>query len=97
MLLVTIAVVLLSSIGIARLQTDDDLRSLQSSPPQLMAEQIRLSQLLGMPSPAQFYLVQGADAAQLLQREEALTAKLRALADAGKIGGYRAISDWPVP
>ncbi|WP_282269303.1 MMPL family transporter [Stenotrophomonas sp. PS02298] len=93
-LVLTIAVVLLSGIGIARLQTDDDLRSLQSSPPQLMAEQIRLSQLLGMPSPAQFYLVQGADATQLLQREEALTARLRELADSGKIGGYRAISDW---
>ncbi len=88
------ATLLLSALGIARLQYDDNLRSLQSSPPALMAEQIRLSQLLGMPSPAQFYLVQGADAAQLLQHEEALTARLRTLADAGRIGGYRAISDW---
>jgi len=84
----------LAAIGIARLHGNDDLRSLQSSPPALMAQQIRLSQLLGMPSPAQFYLVQGGDAAQLLQREEALTARLRALADDGRIGGYRAISDW---
>ncbi|MBP0661633.1 hypothetical protein J8J07_22205, partial [Mycobacterium tuberculosis] len=67
----------LSAIGIARLHSSDDLRSLQSSPPALMAQQIRLSQLLGMPSPAQFYLVQGSDAAQLLQREEALTERLR--------------------
>lgn len=85
---------LLSAIGIARLHGDDNLRSLQSSPPALMAEQVRLSQLMGLPSPAQFYLVQGRDAAQLLQREEALTAKLRALADDKRIGGYRAISDW---
>lgn len=84
----------LAAIGITRLHGDDDLRSLQSSPPALMAQQIRLSQLLGMPSPAQFYLVQGSDAAQLLQREEALTARLRALADDDRIGGYRAISDW---
>ncbi|HFF5965585.1 TPA: MMPL family transporter [Stenotrophomonas maltophilia] len=84
----------LSAIGIARLQSNDDLRSLQSSPPALMAQQIRLSQLLGMPSPAQFYLVQGADAAQLLQREEALTERLRVLANDKRIGGYRAISDW---
>ena len=83
-----------SAVGIARLQSDDDLRSLQSSPPALMAEQIRLSRLLGMPSPAQFYLVQGGDAAQLLQREEALTLRLRALAEDKRIGGYRAISDW---
>lgn len=85
---------LLAAVGIVRLHGDDNLRSLQSSPPALMAEQIRLGQLLGMPSPAQFYLVQGRDAAQLLQREEALTARLRALADDRRIGGYRAISDW---
>ena len=85
---------LLSAIGIARLHPDDDLRSLQSSPPALVAQQVRLSGLLGMPSPAQFYLVQGRDAAQLLQREEALTGRLRALADERRIGGYRAISDW---
>lgn len=85
---------LLSAIGITRLHGDDDLRSLQSSPPALMAEQVRLSRLLGLPSPAQFYLVQGEDAAQLLQHEEALTARLRALADDERIGGYRALSDW---
>ncbi|TGV64372.1 hypothetical protein EN803_34195, partial [Mesorhizobium sp. M2D.F.Ca.ET.160.01.1.1] len=88
------ATVVFSAIGIPRLHSDDDLRSLQSSPPALMAQQIRLSQLLGMPSPAQFYLVQGSDAAQLLQREEALTGRLRALAADKRIGGYRAISDW---
>ena len=52
---VTVFVVItlaLSAIGIARLNSNDDLRSLQSSPPALMAQQIRLSQLLGMPSPA---------------------------------------------
>jgi len=92
-LFVTVALALAGA-GMSRLQSNDDLRSLQSSPPALMAEQIRLSQLLGMPSPAQFYLVQGADEAQLLQREEALTARLRGLAQQHRIGGYRAISDW---
>ena len=58
--------------GLWQLQVRDDLRSLQSSPPALMAQQIRLSQLLGMPSPAQFYLVRAPDAETLLQREQAL-------------------------
>ncbi len=88
------ATLLLAALGIARLHSDDDLRSLQSSPPALMEQQIRLSRLLGMPSPAQFYLVQGADAEQLLQREETLTERLRALARDRRIGGYRAITDW---
>ncbi|MCL7714677.1 hypothetical protein K5L01_08485 [Stenotrophomonas sp. CPCC 101365] len=84
----------LAALGILRLHSNDDLRSLQSSPPALIAEQVRLSQLLGMPSPAQFYLVQGRTAAQLLEHEERLTERLRALVDAQRIGGYRAISDW---
>ncbi|WP_313219310.1 MMPL family transporter [Stenotrophomonas sp.] len=87
-------VTLLSAIGIARLQTNDDLRSLQSSPPELIAQQIRISQMLGMPSPAQFYLVQGDTAEQVLEREEALIDRLRVLEADKQIGGYRAISDW---
>src|SRR5690606_18900383 len=81
-------------VGIARLQPVDDLRSLQSSPPELIAQQREAGRLLGMPSPAQFFLVQGADADAVLQREEALTARLRALEAGQVIGGHRALSDW---
>ena len=94
LLLVLGAAVFLSAVGIARLHVDDDLRSLQSSPAALMQDQVRISRLLGMPSPAQFFLVQGRDAAQLLQHEEALTARLRTLERKGRIGSHRAISDW---
>ncbi|MDG2525338.1 MMPL family transporter [Stenotrophomonas sp. HITSZ_GD] len=80
--------------GLLRLQPNDDLRSLQSSPPALMAQQIEVGRLLGMPSPAQFFLVQGADEEQVLQREQALVAKLDALEAQGRIGGHQAISDW---
>ncbi|MFG6109484.1 MMPL family transporter [Stenotrophomonas nematodicola] len=83
-----------SAVGIARLGSNDDLRSLQSSPKTLIDQQIRISQMLGMPSPAQFYLVQGDDAEQVLQREEALIERLRVLSSTKQIGGYRAISDW---
>lgn len=92
---VFVAVVLaVAALGLPRLQVDDDLRSLQSSPARLLDEQAQVSGLLGMPSPAQFYLVQGEDTAQLLRREEALTARLRGLQDRGRVGGYRALSDW---
>jgi predicted exporter len=80
--------------GLWRLGTDDDLRSLQSSPRTLIEQQAEIGRLLGMPSPAQFYLVRGADAEQTLQREEALIEKLDRLKAQRKIGGYRAISDW---
>lgn len=80
--------------GVWQLRGNDDLRSLQSSPPELMAQQVEIAGLLGMPSPAQFYLVRGANAEQVLQREEALTRRLRELADKGIIRGHRAVSDW---
>lgn len=88
------AVAVFSAVGMAQLDSDDDLRSLQSSPKTLIDQQIRISRMLGLPSPAQFYLVQGATAEQVLQREEALVARLRGLAATQQIGGYRAISDW---
>jgi predicted exporter len=80
--------------GLWRLGSDDDLRSLQSSPPALIEQQAEIGRLLGMPSPAQFYLVRGSDAEQALQREEALVEKLDRLKAEHKIGGYRAISEW---
>lgn len=89
-----VAVLALIASGLLRLRADDDLRSLQSSPPALMAQQIEVGRLLGMPSPAQFFLVQGADAEQVLQREQALVARLDALEAQGRVGGHQAISDW---
>lgn len=84
----------IAAVGMLRLQPNDDLRSLQSSPMSLINQQVRISQMLGLPSPAQFYLVQGDSAEQVLQREEALVERLRVLAAKKQIGGYRAISDW---
>lgn len=59
-------------VGLSRVQVNDDLRQLQSSPAALMKAQIELGRLLQMPSPAQFFLVQGRTEDEVLQREEAL-------------------------
>ncbi|WP_245589167.1 MMPL family transporter [Chitinimonas koreensis] len=80
--------------GLARLESRDDLRQLQGSPAALIADQVELGRLLGLPSPAQFYLLEGADPEQVLLREEALKARLDRLVAAGKLTGYRAVSDW---
>jgi predicted exporter len=80
--------------GLAQLRSVDDVRALQSAPPRLMAEQIEVGRILGLASPAQVYLVSGADSDELLRNEEALTARLAALAQAGTIGGHQALSDW---
>jgi predicted exporter len=77
-----------------QLQTRDDIRQLQGSPAALVQSQRETGRLLGVPSPAQFYLVTGADAEQVLVREEALKSRLDALVREGRLGGYRAVSDW---
>ncbi|GAB3745811.1 MMPL family transporter [Lysobacter olei] len=80
--------------GLWQLRSDDDLRNLQSSPKTLVMQQVEISRLLGLPSPAQFYLVRAPDAETLLQREQALVARLATLTRERQINGYRAISDW---
>ncbi|MGJ4748809.1 hypothetical protein ACQV5M_20780, partial [Leptospira sp. SA-E8] len=79
--------------GLLRLHVNDDVRQLQSSPPGLMQSQIHLARLLGVASPAQFYLVQGTDAEQVLQREEALKERLNAVVQRHGLA-YSALSDW---
>jgi predicted exporter len=83
-----------AAVGLLRLQVRDDLRSLQNSPAELVAQQVEVGKLLGLPSPAQFYLVSGASPEQVLQREEALKDRLDALVARGQLSGYSAISDW---
>jgi predicted exporter len=81
-------------LGWSRLQTNDDIRSLQSSPPQLIADQIKLGKLLDAPSPVQYYLVRGASNEEVLQREEALKRRLDPLIAEGHLAGYQALSNW---
>ncbi|MES2934356.1 MAG: MMPL family transporter [Pseudomonadota bacterium] len=80
--------------GAWKLRANDDIRLLQNSPPDLIAQQIAVSRLLDLPSPAQFYLVRGTNAEEVLQREEALKAQLAPLVSSRWISGVQAVSDW---
>jgi predicted exporter len=86
--------ILMAALGIARLQVSDDIRSLQKTPPDLLADQLKLSRLLDAPTPVQFYLIRADTTEQLLQREEALQTRLQALIGRKVISGYQAISSW---
>ncbi|KFN47114.1 MMPL family transporter [Arenimonas metalli] len=88
------AVLVVLAIGLPRLAVNDDLRSLQSSPPDLLAQEARLGRVLGLPSPAQYFLVEGEDAEQVREREEALTDRLATLVENDGLGGWRAVTDW---
>lgn len=85
-------------LGLSRLQVNDDLRQLQSSPAGLVASQMEVGRLLQMPSPAQFFLVRGRTEQEVLQREEALKQVIyRRLSQPDQRGGQlrvSAISDW---
>jgi predicted exporter len=80
---------LLVAWGCSRLRVDDDIRQLQSAPPALMAEQREFARLMQAPGVAQFFVVQGSTEQQVLEREEALTARLRTMPV-----GVQAVSDW---
>lgn len=86
--------VLVAAIGCSRLGVNDDIRLLQNSPKQLISDQIKLSKLLDAPTPVQFFLVRGASAEIVLQREELLKKRLDPLVVQHKITGYQALSNW---
>ncbi len=75
-------------------RVNDDIRLLQNAPPELIEQQLRIGKLLQLPSPGQFYLVQGNSPEEVLTREEALKAGLDNLQSMGGLSGYQAISDW---
>jgi predicted exporter len=93
-LVATAACAVVAGLGISRLEPMDDVRALQSSPPALIEAQRTIGQRIGLPSPAQFFIVRGDDEAQRLEREEALTEQLRALSGSGVLTGYEAVSSW---
>jgi predicted exporter len=80
--------------GFYQLQIHDDVRFLLNSPPGLLKQELEVGRLLGLPSPAQFYLVSGANSEQLLQREEQLKQRLDGVVADGSLSGYVAVSDW---
>ncbi|MDR0674335.1 MAG: MMPL family transporter [Zoogloeaceae bacterium] len=80
--------------GLAQLRTNDDIRSLFTGNPGLMAEQGEVSAILKLPSPAQMFLVTAENAEDVLRKEEALIARLRPLMAAGQIDGFEASSRW---
>jgi predicted exporter len=92
--LIVVLLAALALVGASRLQPDDSLRSLQGSSASMLAEQIEIGGLADLPSPAQFFLVEGSDEQELLRHEEALTARLRTAVAAGQLAGWQALSDW---
>lgn len=93
-LAMAIVITLILAAGALQFSADDDIRLLQNSPAQLVQQQLRLNTLLDLPDSAQFFLVEGNSAEQVLRREEVLKTGLDKLINQQQIAGYQAISDW---
>lgn len=90
--LVLLPLLALAAVGLARLQTNDDIRLLQSVPAELRSAEQRLRAITGVTPGTQFLLLRGESEQQLLEREEALAPVLQALRTEGAITGFEAIS-----
>jgi predicted exporter len=78
--------------GWLRLGHDDDIHLLISPPKALETQTATIRDVAGFGGGSQFWLVEGANAEEVLQREEALTDRLQAWVADGKLGGWTGIS-----
>lgn len=92
-LLLATLLLLVSLPGWLRLSADDDVRQLITRPPTLVAQEERIRALAGASGSGRFFLIEGASDEEVLQREEALTARLRPQLGP-TLAGFTAISDF---
>nr|WP_256489082.1 MMPL family transporter [Dyella lutea] len=79
---------LLALPGWQRLGHDDDVHLLISPPASLVAQEHRIRDITGLGNGSQFYLVQGANTEQTLQREELLEQRLQAMVRRGQLADW---------
>lgn len=92
--IITLLISIVSVYGLSRLNTNDDIRSLQTPPKHLVSDQMKFGKLLDAPTPVQYFLVRGESAEVVLQREENLKRALDPLIGQKVLSGYQAISNW---
>jgi predicted exporter len=74
--------------GWLQIHHDDDVHLLISQPTGLIAQEKQIRDITGLGNATQFFLVQGEDDEQVLQREELLEQRLQAMTDAGSLQGW---------
>jgi predicted exporter len=87
----------LAVIIIAAWQTvdvNDDVRMLQSQPPQLVAQEEAIQELLGVAQAGTFLLLSATDEQSLLEQEEMVRVSLDELIEKGSLDSYQAVSRW---
>ena len=81
--------------GWLRLTSDDDIHLLIERDPSLVAQEDKVRAAVGVDNSAQFFVVRGETPERVLQRVEALGAKLDALSGtANQVGGYQSVAQF---
>lgn len=80
--------------GLVSVKTNDDIRALVNLNPQLLREQIDITKIVDLPSPAQFFLVVDKTAEAALRTTETLTQALDKLVEQNSINGYEAVTHY---
>jgi predicted exporter len=83
-----VVVLVLAIPGWWQLRHDDDVHLLISPPAALSQQEAQIRDITGLGNGTQFYLVQGANQEQVLQREEALEQRLQQMVDANQLQGW---------
>lgn len=78
--------------GLWQLTTRNDIRQWVSAPPELTEEARAIARITGYQPTSQFYLVQGKDEQQLLERQAALAQRLDQLIGLDELRGYMALN-----
>ncbi len=78
--------------GLWQLTTKNDIRQWISAPPQLTEEAKAIAKITGYQPTSQFFLVEGKDQQELLERQTALTQRLDQLVNLDELNGYLALN-----
>ncbi len=85
---------LISVLGILNINANDDIRLLQTPSESVLAEELKVRNLIGRNQSSQFFLIEALDAENYLQKEEILVERLRELRADNALEGYLAVSDF---
>ncbi|WP_250487209.1 MMPL family transporter [Caballeronia sp. GaOx3] len=91
---VVVALVVVCAPGWLLLRSDDDIHLLIQRDPALVAQENQVRDAVGIDNTAQFFVVQGAKQDVVLERAEALGAKLDALSGDQSVDGWRSITQF---
>jgi len=92
--IMVVALAVLVAFAYRSLEIDDDVRALQSQPPELLQQEAAIQELLGIAQAGTFVLLAAPDNEELLQLEERVRVRLDDMIVAGHLDSYQAVSRW---